>query len=132
GDFNYILFNHSFEHTLTLQDDLRNARRLLKEGGCIVIHLPNVHSPEFEKYGENWWGIHAPYHTAIPSRQGLEILASRSGLTITDAVWTSRFDHYLYSEDYACDIADVDATSIRRKLETGTFDVRKQRELASR
>ena len=124
GVYDVILFNHSFEHIADPLAVLKKCASLLSLRGTVAIHVPNIHSREFKKYRENWWGIHAPYHFFVPSRKGIELLAARCGLQISDSICTSRADHYLYSDDYSRDISDVDRGSIRRKLESGSFDRR--------
>ena len=123
--YDLILFNHSFEHLTDPEVTLHRCGTILSEGGTVLIHVPNPESREFSKYQEHWWGLHAPYHYAIPSRRGLESLAKRCGFRITDSICTSRADHYLYSDEYSRDISDTDPLSSRREFESETFDRRR-------
>lgn len=122
GTYDVILFNHSLEHVIEIEASVKKCLDLLASDGTVMIQIPNMGSTEFKKYKQHWWGLHAPYHFAIPSLKGLESMANRCGFKVTDFICTSRYDHYLYSEDYSHDIADVDITSVRRQLESGTFD----------
>ena len=126
GPYDVILFNHSFEHLPDPEAAVRKCAELLSPGGTAVIHIPNVHSPEFTKFKQDWWGLCAPQHFALPSRKGIELLTARCGFKVVDVVYTSRYDHYLYSDDYRRDIPDTDKNSVRRQLENGIFDKKRR------
>ncbi len=122
GTYDAILFNHSLEHMTDPEAAVKKCAELLAPGGTVVIQLPNMDSREFATHKQNWCWLHAPYHFAIPSRKGIERMAARCGFKVADAICTSRYDHYLYSEEYSRDISDNDPNSVRRTLEAGTFD----------
>ena len=122
GTYDVILFNHSLEHTTDPEAAVRKCGDLLSPDGTVVIQIPNIHSSEFVKFKQDWCWLHAPYHFAIPSRKGIELMAGRCGFKVIDAIGTSRYDHYLYSDEYSRDIANKDTNSVRRRLEDGTFD----------
>lgn len=130
GTYDVILFNHSFEHLTDPEAAVKRCADLVSPRGIVVIHLPSIHSREFVKFKQDWWGLHAPYHVSLPSREGIELLAARCGFKVVDTICTSRFDHYLYSEDYSRDIEDRSPNSVRRKLESGTFDKQRQSSLS--
>ncbi len=122
GTYDVILFNHSLEHMTDPEAAIKKCVDLLTPNGIVVIHIPNMHSREFPKFKQDWCWLHAPYHFAIPSRKGITLMAARCGFKVVDAICTSRYDHYLYSDEYRRDISDRDSNSARRKLEDGTFD----------
>jgi len=122
GTYDVILFNHSLEHMTDPEAAVRKCTELLAPGGMVVIQIPNVHSREFARFKQDWCWLHAPYHFALPSRKGIELMAGRSGFRVTDAIGTSRYDHYLYSDEYARDISNKDTISVRRRLEDEIFD----------
>lgn len=122
GIYDVILFNHSLEHMTEPEAALKKCDDLLSPSGTVVIHIPNMHSAEFTRFKQDWCWMHAPYHFAIPSRRGINLMANRCGFKVVDAICTSRYDHYLYSDEYCRDICDRDMHSVRRALENGTFD----------
>lgn len=130
GTYDVILFNHSIEHMTDPEAALRRCTDLLAPGGKVLIQIPNIHSLEFTVFKQYWVWLHAPHHFALPSRAGIELLASKCGLRIVDKACTSRPDHYLYSEEYSRDISDCDPNSARRALEDGSFDKNLFRSLA--
>jgi SAM-dependent methyltransferase len=130
GTHDVILFNHTLEHMTDPEAALKKCASLLSPKGMVLIHIPNIHSREFATYKQHWCWMHAPYHFAIPSRYGIELLADRCGFKVVDTICTSRADHYLYSDEYSRDIGDRDSTSARRELEDGTFDQKRYSSLA--
>jgi len=122
GVYDILIFNHTLEHMPDPEAALNTSARLLSPDGVLLIQIPNLESREFSRFKEHWCWLHAPFHFAIPSRRGVELLADRSGFRVVDAICTSRADHYLYHDEYARDIADHDQNSVRRALEDGSFN----------
>lgn len=77
GTYEVILFNHSLEHMTNPETALKRCADLLARDGTVIIHIPNMDSQKFTEYKENWCWMHAPYHFAIPSRKGLDLMAAR-------------------------------------------------------
>lgn len=111
GSYDIILFNHSLEHLPAPTDALRKSLELLAPGGTVIVQIPNVESPEFQQYRQHWWGLHAPRHFSLPTRAGMERAVRAAGLVVSDRIFTSRFDNYLYSREHSLDIADHDPQS---------------------
>jgi SAM-dependent methyltransferase len=130
GTYHLVLFNHSLEHMTGPEAAIGECARILAPGGLVLVQVPNVGSREFTRFKQHWCWLHAPYHFAIPSRNGIETMAGRCGFKVVDAICTSRADHYLYSDEYARDIPDCDPGSARRALEAGSFDKGRFRALA--
>lgn len=127
--FDIVMFNHSFEHVDDPENHIRCAAALTRQGGTVIIHIPNLNSLDRIKFKEYWWPYHAPFHYSIPTQRGLEVMAARHGLKMIDAIGTSRWDHYLYSQEYVEGIGDYDPRSVRRLIEQGHFDKNKHWEL---
>ncbi len=130
GIYDLILFNHSLEHMTNPEAAVQKCAALLAPGGTVVIHLPNMDSREFARYKQNWCWLHAPYHFAIPSYEGVKSMAAGCGFKVADVICTSRYDHYLYHDEYSRGISDRDANSVRRELEAGTFSQQRWTELS--
>ncbi|MDA8231596.1 MAG: class I SAM-dependent methyltransferase [Magnetospirillum sp.] len=113
GQFDVITFNHSLEHMPSPRHVLDHAAGLLAPGGTIVVHIPNIESVEFQRFGGDWWGLHAPRHFTLPTARGLSLAARSAGLGVSDRIFTSRYDNYLYSAEYERGIADHDPGSLR-------------------
>jgi SAM-dependent methyltransferase len=115
GSWDLIMMHHSFEH---VPDPVATAQLIderLAPGGRCLLRFPNVDSIEFARYGGNWWGLHAPRHYHIYSRDSLARVFAGTSLKI-ESVWCdSQFDHYLYSHDYSLGLAETDPDSIRKR-----------------
>src|ERR1035437_2174929 len=61
GDFDFIMFNHSFEHIWEQHDTLEKAKELLVKNGIILLRIPVINTA-FYTYRENWVQIDAPRH----------------------------------------------------------------------
>ena len=60
--FDVVLFNHSLEHMYDPINALKEARRILKPGGVLVLHLPNAGSTEARVFGKWWVSWDLPRH----------------------------------------------------------------------
>jgi SAM-dependent methyltransferase len=82
GDFDFVMFNHSLEHMPDPLSALRSTRRLLGDGGAVLVRLPVANSSAELQYGPNWIGLDPPRHLVVPSRAGMNSLAQRAGLRV--------------------------------------------------
>ena len=121
GEFDLIMYHHSFEHILDPKGTAKLISSKLKKGGKCLIRIPNINSVEFDRYGENWWGIHAPRHCYLFSPKSLEIVFKNTGLAL-DKFWCDSLpDLYWYSYEYYLGISDNDANSVRILKERNTI-----------
>jgi SAM-dependent methyltransferase len=84
--FDVIMFNHSLEHVPDIQAELSEARTHLASGGFCLVRLPTPSSEAFRTYGESWVQIDPPRHIALPSREGMGILARNAGFHIRETI----------------------------------------------
>lgn len=83
--FDCIICSHVIEHVHAPLDLLRAIRAALKPGGTALVSLPNADSAVLEVVGENWRGLEAPRHLAIPTARYLRALFEGMGFTIESA-----------------------------------------------
>ena len=100
GEWDLIMYHHSFEHVPDPVKDLQAASRLLPSGGCCLIRVPTVSSFAWEQYRENWVQLDAPRHYTLPSIESINILASKTGFLVQDIVFDSTKDQFQGSELY--------------------------------
>ncbi len=105
GDWDVVMFHHSFEHLIDPLAALKLASNLLVPGGACLIRVPTASSWAWETYRENWAQIDAPRHIIIPSEQGLALLASNAGLGVARVEFDSTEFQFLGSMFYQDDIA---------------------------
>lgn len=60
--FDVVSFNHVFEHLREPKANLAEVRRLLKEGGYLVVSVPNFGSADRRLFGSSWVGLKLPQH----------------------------------------------------------------------
>ena len=104
GQWDVIMFNHSFEHMADPLPTLQAVYRLLKPGGQCMIRIPTVSSYAWEQYRENWVQLDAPRHFFLHSRESVELLATQAGLSLEEVVYDSTGFQFWASEQYVRDI----------------------------
>ncbi len=62
NSFDVISMWHVLEHVPDLNGRMEQLRRLIKKEGTIFIALPNLASPDAEKYDKLWAGLDVPRH----------------------------------------------------------------------
>jgi SAM-dependent methyltransferase len=98
--FDVILFSHSLEHMYDPFETLREAFRILKPGGLLVIAVPNARSFEASLFGQWWVHWDVPRHLFHFDKTTLCRLLSKAGYrvaSIKDGLGRSSF---LGSLDY--------------------------------
>ena len=121
GSFDYVVFNHSFEHMREPHEVLKQVHSLLAHGGQLIISTPIASSFAWREYGADWVQLDAPRHLFIPSVDGLEILAQQAGLRVKQVVYNSTEFQFWGSEQYRRGIPHTDKRSYWRSPKDSTF-----------
>lgn len=100
GEWDLIMYHHSFEHVPDPIRDLQEVSRLLPAGGCCLIRVPTVSSYAWEQYREYWVQLDAPRHYTLPSLESMNILADKTGFHVRTVVFDSTKDQFEGSERY--------------------------------
>lgn len=100
GLYDFIILNHSLEHTDDPVETLRHVRRLLRSGRLAMVRLPLADSHACRAYGPNWVAFDAPRHFFLPTEEGIGILANRAGLAVTTVTRDSTALQFWGSEQY--------------------------------
>lgn len=77
--FDAITFWWSFEHMHDPEGVLREARRILKKGGMIIIAVHNIASLEARLFGGHWFHLFLPKHLYHYSPDTLTKMLQKSG-----------------------------------------------------
>jgi SAM-dependent methyltransferase len=118
GEFDLITLHHSLEHVVDPAEILRQAEKILRPGGQLVIRVP-VAGAAWKRFKENWVQLDPPRHIFLPTVKSMEILASRAGLRVGQVVFDSTEFQFWASEQYQRDIPLHDARSqlsLRKRL----------------
>ncbi len=131
GHFDVIMFNHSLEHIADPVQAIRDAKSRLAADGAILVRVPLAETYADRHYGGNWLGLDPPRHLAVPSRYGMQLAASATGLEITRVFFDSLPLQIWASEKYRQDIPLLDERGEPGKRESRHLR-RRTRELNSR
>lgn len=104
GQFDLIMFHHSFEHVPDPFETLNSVSALLSPNGLCVIRVPVVPCHAWEKYGVNWVQLDAPRHLFLHSVRSMELLSTSNGLRIERTEYDSTEFQFWASEQYLRDI----------------------------
>jgi SAM-dependent methyltransferase len=91
GTFDVITLFSTVEHLAEPVAVLRECRRLLREGGVVVIKTPNFSSLNRRLLGGGWSGYKLPDHRFFFSPRGILELFARTGLEPLPSPWIERF-----------------------------------------
>ena len=104
GQWDLIMFHHSFEHLIDPKETLRICETLLAKGGRCLIRMPTVSSYAWKHYGTNWAQLDAPRHFFLFSVDSLKLVAQQAGLELESTYYDSWEFQFWGSEQYKRDI----------------------------
>ncbi len=111
GDWDLIMFNHSFEHVVDQQEVLEKTYQLLKPDGICMIRIPTVTSWAWRSYGVDWVQLDAPRHLFLHSLKSMHVLAKQLGFKLEEVIYDSFAFQSWGSIQYQQDIALHDKNS---------------------
>ena len=80
--FDVVTFWSALEHTNEPQMNLREARRIIKTGGTLIVQLPNAASFQAQLFGGDWFALDAPRHRYHFTLAVLERLLTETGFEV--------------------------------------------------
>jgi 2-polyprenyl-3-methyl-5-hydroxy-6-metoxy-1,4-benzoquinol methylase len=104
GEWDVIMFHHSFEHLPDPLETLQSVAELLSKNGICLIRTPTVSSFAWEHYGVNWVGLDAPRHFFLHSIESIKMLAQKTNLKLEKIIYDSTEFQFWGSEQYLRDI----------------------------
>lgn len=113
-----IMCSHVLEHVHAPLDLLKKLQSALKPGGLLLLTLPNSLSKLRYYFGDNWRGLEAPRHLAIPSERYLIQWLVNAGFEVQSVA------------DDALDCAAESFRIIRRDMMVNHDDLRRARKLS--
>ncbi len=78
-----ISFWHVLEHVEKPWEYLRAAKKNLREGGAIVIGVPNIDSLEFKFFGKDWFHLAPEYHLWHFSPKSINLMLENEGFKVS-------------------------------------------------
>ena len=98
--FHAITMHHVFEHVPNPKETLREAHRILRTGGELIITVPNTRSLSARLFGRHWFGWEIPRHANNYNRRNITALLQGAGFRVEAVVFTGIFDTFLSSFAY--------------------------------
>lgn len=80
--FDLITFNDVLEHTFDPADSLQKAYHYLKEGGFVVVNVPDAGSLYSRYSGKDWKHYDPPFHLFDFDRNTLKALFEKNGFNV--------------------------------------------------
>jgi len=111
GEFDLIMFHHSFEHLADPEATLKAVHELLAASADCIVRIPTVTSYAWKHYGTNWVQLDAPRHFFLHSQASMKILAEEAELELSEVAYDSSAFQFWASEQYALDIPLYDDRS---------------------
>lgn len=90
SEFDVVTFWSALEHTNEPRANLREARRVIKSGGSLMVQLPNVGSYQARFFGGDWFALDAPRHRYHFTLNTLDRLLLESGFQIYEKTYFSK------------------------------------------
>lgn len=80
--YDLITMWHVLEHIMNPVEELRKVKGILKEGGLLIVEVPNLNSVKFRLSGKKWKGGNHPlYHRSFFTATTLEETLAMSGFS---------------------------------------------------
>ena len=90
GTFDAVVASHLIEHLPDPAGFLQECRRVLKEGGRLVLTTPNASSLGHRLFAANWRGLEPPRHLHVFGPKALSMLARDAGFKDVQVTTTAR------------------------------------------
>jgi 2-polyprenyl-3-methyl-5-hydroxy-6-metoxy-1,4-benzoquinol methylase len=104
GEWDLVMFHHSFEHMADPQETLAAAARLLAPTGTCLIRVPLAASYAWQHYRVDWVQLDAPRHFFLHSLASMTRITEQAGFETTRVVHDSGPFQFFGSELYRRDI----------------------------
>lgn len=98
--FDFVMLHHSFEHMPDCLGSLRQLRRIVREGGTLLLRIPVADSYARRKYGVHWAAWDAPRHLYLHTVKSLHLAASATGFEVREVTYDSTKSQFVGSELY--------------------------------
>lgn len=86
--FDLVYMSHVLEHLPEPISDLKKIKRIIKNNGRIVIHIPNIDSVSAKIFKGYWYGLQLPLHFFHFSPKTASLILEKSGLEV------EKIEHY--------------------------------------
>lgn len=100
GGYDAVVFQHSLEHVVDPEADVRAALERLAEGGLLLVTLPNFGCWQRRRFGADWFHLDLPRHRTHFTERGLMALLRRCGASAVELSTSTSADGLPMSLQY--------------------------------
>jgi SAM-dependent methyltransferase len=130
--FDTVMLHHVLEHFEDPACAMREVARVTRPGGYAIIRVPIAGTHAWKTYGASWVQLDPPRHICVPTRRGMELLATAAGFTVAEVVFDSTAFQFWGSEQVRRGIPLHDPRSVHVSGGSGTFSRREMRSFTAR
>ena len=130
--YDFIIFNHSFEHISEQLQTLVKVYKLLSKGGVCLIRMPIKTDYIWNCYGINWVQIDAPRHFLLHTVKSFKLLIGKVDLVIKDMIFDSTEFQFWGSEQYIKNIPLLAENSYSKNPDKSIFTKKEIEEFKKR
>jgi len=117
SSFDVVTFWSALEHTNEPRANLREARRIIKPGGSLIVQLPNAASYQARIFRGDWFALDAPRHRYHFTLNTLDRLLSETGFQIYDKTYFSRaHNSHALRQSLKAKLVSRDSNAVNRAL----------------
>jgi SAM-dependent methyltransferase len=80
--FDAVVMNHSLEHVVDPEADLRRVLSLLRPGGLLLLSVPNFGSWQRRVFGVHWYPLDLPRHRTHFTAAALDHALTNAGFDV--------------------------------------------------
>jgi SAM-dependent methyltransferase len=95
--YDFIHSSHVIEHVVSPLEYMRKCWDLLKPGGLCVFITPNTATPEAQRFGRHWGGLHVPRHWTLLDPQSAKLLGERTGFAHVETSFSTNGTFWTWS-----------------------------------
>ena len=128
GDFDLIMYHHSFEQIADPHEELQSIYQKLTNEGTLLIRTSVCDSYAFRKYKQEWVHLNAPRNAFLHTTKSIQELAEKNGFYIDDIIYDSSIVQFTVSECYRRGLPICASNKIFGKEQLDEF-ARKTKEL---
>lgn len=111
GQFDLIMMHHSLEHMPNHLEVLKRIHLLLNQNGKLLIRIPVMSEPLFDKYGVNMVSLDPPRHFFIHSIKSIKLLLLKTGFVLKKTIYDAKVFDVIATEQYLQNITLHDTRS---------------------
>lgn len=119
--FDVVMCHHSFEHVENVYTTAKHLDAVTKQGGLLIIRIPNIESYSFRKYKDSWHGIHAPFHYVLPSFEGMKKIFKETKFHLQETRQEQIVELFLYNIDCSLNIGLLEPLGVLSFLGDGSI-----------